>query len=180
PPPPPTPAPSRITIKIIAGQGAVNNIGMRVAAQPGVEVLDQNNAPVVDADVMFQAPADGPGGSFFGGMRTYSVKTDAKGQAMATGFIPNDSTGRFGIAVRATAGAAVAEAVVNQSNGQGPAGSRASSSRKGLWTILGVAAVVAIAGGVAASSGGSSTAADTVAKRPVTIGAGPVTVGGPR
>lgn len=173
-------APSRIKINVISGQGSVNNIGMRVAAQPGVEVLDENNAPVAGAEVIFQAPAGGPSGSFFGGMLTHTVKTDAKGQAKASGFIPNDQAGAFRIAVRASNGTSVAETVINQTNGQGPGnGSKAKSSRKGLWTVVAVAAAVAIVGGVAASSGGSSDS-DTAAKKPVSIGAGPITVGGPR
>ena len=176
-------APSRIKINLVGGQGSVNNIGMRVAAQPAVEVLDEKNAPVEGAEVIFYAPADGPGGSFFGGMRSHTVSTDAKGMAKANGFIPNDQPGKFQILVRATAGAAVADATIMQSNSQGPnRGSSASASRKSLWTKVAIAAaVVAIGGGVAAARGGdSATTAAAAAKRPVSIGAGPITVGAPR
>ncbi len=176
------PPPTAITLKPTAGQGAVNNIGMRVAAQPGVTVLDAAGAPVAGAEVIFQAPADGPSGSFFGGMRTHTVRSDAAGKAQTSGFIPNDIEGKFKIQVRATLGAAIADGVVDQMNGYGPGGGKGTkmtSSQKKMWTIIAVGAVAAIAGGVAAS-GGKDTAAATAAKIPVSIGAGPITVGGPR
>lgn len=178
----PPAAPSRLQLKVIAGQGAVNNIGMRVAAQPGVEVTDPNGAPVPGAEVIFQAPADGPGGSFFGGMRIFTVKTDSKGAATASGFIPNDQAGKFRIAVRASLGAAVAEGFVDQTNSQGPGSTSKqamSSKQKKVWIAVAVVAAAAIGGGVAASGGDSTTAA-AAAKKPVAIGAGPITVGGPR
>ena len=174
--------PSRISIKPTAGQGAVNNIGMRVAAQPGVTVLDDSGAPVAGAEVIFHAPAEGPSGSFFGGMRTHTVKSDATGKAQTSGFIPNDIEGKFKIQVRAIVGAAVADGVVDQMNGYGPGGGKSgkmTSRQKKMWTIIAVGAVAAIAGGVAAS-GKKDTTAAAAAKTPVSIGAGPITVGGPR
>jgi hypothetical protein len=171
--------PSRLKINIISGEGAVNNIPMRVAAQPGVEVLDEKDSPVEGAVVIFQAPAQGPSGTFYGGMSQHQVKTDSKGRATATGFIPNDQAGKLRIQVRATAGSAVAEVVINQSNSQGPGnGAKASSNKKVIWTVVAIAAAVGIAGGVAASNSGGSS--DTTSKKPVSIGAGPITVGGPR
>jgi hypothetical protein len=176
-------APSRLTIKIIAGEGAVNNVPMRVAAQPAVEVLDENNAPVAGAEVIFHIPSNGPGGSFFGGIQTNTLVTDAKGQARASGFIPNDRIGKFAIMIRASVGSVVAEGVINQTNGGGPggsAGTKMSSNQKKIWILVAAGAAAAIGGGVAASGGNSSSTAATAAKRPVSIGAGPITVGGPR
>lgn len=177
------PPPGRISLKVTAGQGAVNNIGMRVAAQPGVTVVDDSGAPVAGAEVIFQAPPEGPSGSFFGGMRTHTVRSDAAGKAQTSGFIPNDIEGKFKIQVRATLGAAVVDGVVDQMNGYGPGGGKGgkmTSGQKKMWTIIAVGAVAAIAGGVAASGGSDSTTAASAAKAPVSIGAGPITVGGPR
>jgi hypothetical protein len=109
-------------------------------------------------------------------------RTDANGRASARGFNPNNQTGKFTIAVRAKAGNAAGEATVNQSNGgpgTGDAQSMKSGAAKKFWIIAGLAAAGAIGGGVAASRNGT-TAAEAAAKRPVTIGAGPITVGGPR
>ena len=178
----PTPAPSRIIkVNVIAGQGAVNNVVVGVAAQPVVEVLDAQNAPVADAEVTFTAPSDGPSGSFSGN-RTLTVKTDAKGRALATGFTPNSQIGKFQILVKAVSAGATGETSLTQSNG-GPGigeGQTIQASRKKLWTVLAIVAGGAVGGGIAASRGGSSTAAAAATKRPVTIGAGPITVGGPR
>ncbi|MCX6606918.1 MAG: hypothetical protein NTV52_25505 [Acidobacteria bacterium] len=171
--------PTRLKLNIIAGQGAVNNIGMRVAAQPGVEVLDEKNAPVVGAEVIFQAPVDGPTVVAYGGSQAQTVKTNAKGQAQATGFLPNAQVGPFRILVRVTAGNDIVEGVINQSNGQGPKGTKVTANKKVIWIVAGVAAA-AIAGGVAATRGGDSAAAAAASKKPVSIGAGPITVGGPR
>ena len=170
-----------IKLNVTAGQGAVNNIALRVAAQPAVEVLDAKNAPVAGAEVIFYAPAEGPGGSFFGVVRTLTLKTDAKGQATASGFTPNDQAGKFQILVRATAGGGTAEAIVNQTNGYGSSSvSKASPSHKKMWIALAVVAAAAIGGGVAANNGSSPAAAAAAAKRPVSIGAGAIIVGGPR
>jgi hypothetical protein len=171
--------PTRLKLNIIAGQGAVNNIGMRVAAQPGVEVLDEKNAPVVGAEVIFKAPVDGPTVVAYGGSQAQTVKTDAKGQAQASGFLPNAQAGPFRILVRVTAGNDIVEGVINQSNGQGPKGTKVTANKKIIWIVAGVAAA-AIAGGVAATRGGDSNTAAAASKKPVSIGAGPITVGGPR
>ena len=173
--------PTRLKLNIIAGQGAVNNIGMRVAAQPGVEVLNENNAPVAGAEVVFLAPVEGPTVIGFGASRSQTVKTDAKGQAHASGFLPNLQAGPFRILVRVTSGSDIAEGVVNQSNGQGPNGNaKAGSNRKMILTVVAVAAAIAVVGGVAATRGSNSSTAAAAAKKPVGIGAGPITVGGPR
>lgn len=176
----PPAAPGRLKVNIIAGQGAVNNIVVGVGAQPIVEVLDEKDAPVAGADVTFEAPGSGASGTFFG-KATQTVKTDAKGRALVTGFSPNSQQGRFQILVKAVAGSATGENTISQTNG-GP-GMGASTvnppSRKKMWTILAIAAGAAAGGGIAASRNGDSTTTSAT-KRPVTIGAGPITVGGPR
>jgi hypothetical protein len=172
----------RIKINVVSGEGAVNNVAMRVASQAVVEVVDDAGAPIEGAEVIFQVPAAGPGGSFFGGMTTQTQRTDAKGRAQMSSFTPNDFYGKFQILVRASAGGATAETIIRQSNG-GPnrSGSSASSSssKKKLAIAAAIIAGAAIAGGVAATRGdGNGTPAST--RRPVSIGAGPITVGAPR
>jgi len=53
-----------------------------------------------------------------------------------------------------------------------------TSKQKKIWAVVAVGVVAAIAGGVAAR--GDSATEATTAKTPVSIGAGPITVGGPR
>ena len=178
--PPPAGA-GRLKVNVVAGQGAVNNVVVGVAAQPIVEVLDEKDAPMVGADVTFEAPATGAGGTFFG-KQTLTVKTDAKGRALASGFSPNSTTGRFQILAKAVMGASTGEAAISQSNGgPGVTGNVMSQpSRRKLWTVVAIVAGAAVGGGVAATRGGTKSTAADPTKRPVTIGAGPITIGGPR
>jgi hypothetical protein len=155
----------------------VNNIQARSGTPPIVEVRDESDKPVSGAEVVFRLPAAGPGGSFYGWMRTETVRTDDRGRAAASSFVPNDEEGRFKIEVVATAGKKSGTVTIGQSNVAGAAGAKAKRSRKTLWVVLGVAAVGAIAGGVAASRGGDNT---TVVTTPMSVTAGPVTVAGPR
>ena len=169
-------------LKIVAlkGEGAMNNIKARTATQPAVEVRDEQDKPVAGAEVVFQLPAAGPGGVFNGWMRTQTARTDAQGQAAASGLTPNDEPGRFNIKVTATQGKKTGSIVIAQSNtvGGGTNGKQATGSHKTLWIVLGLAAVGGIAGGIAATRGGSSTTATPT--NPVSITPGPVTVGGPK
>lgn len=176
------PPPGKLKVNVLAGQGAVNNIVQGVAAQPAVEVLDESNAPVVGAEVTFEAPADGPGGTFFG-TRTYTTRTDAKGRAQASGLAPNNQPGKFQIMARAKSEKGTGEAAIAQSNGGPgtPVSGTVQQNKKKFWIIAGIVAAAAAGGGVAASrNGGSGSSATEATKRPVTIGAGPITVGGPR
>jgi hypothetical protein len=53
-------------------------------------------------------------------------------------------------------------------------------SRKGLWTFVGIAGGAAVAGGIVAATRGNGGTTGPAARVPITIGAGPVTVAGPR
>jgi hypothetical protein len=172
--------PGSLKIVVIQGEGALNSIRNRTATQPVVEVRDENDKPVEGAEVVFQLPAAGPGGVFHGWMRNQTARTNAQGQASASGFTPNEEPGRFNIKVTATTGKKSGTAVIAQSNSQnGTGGAQASKSRKGLWIVLGIVAVAAIVGGAVAASGGDDEAAATTTV-PITITPGPVTVGNPR
>ena len=171
-------APGR-TLKVTAvqGEGAINNIRTRSGTAPAVDVRDDSNNPVAGAQVIFELPYAGASGTFTGMMRYQTVKTDEQGRAAATGFTPNDQEGRFNIKVTVTQGNQAGGLTISQTNSRG-ATAAAKSSRKTWWIVVAVAAVAGIAGGVAATRGGSGTA--TIETTPVSITAGPVTVGGPR
>jgi hypothetical protein len=165
-----------LKIVVIQGEGATNNIRTKSATLPVVEVRDDSDKPVANAEVIFQLPAAGPGGTFNGWMRNQTVRSNAQGQASAEGLTPNDEEGRFNIKVSAVSGPRTGTLIIGQSNIRG-SGAQAKSSKKTLLIVLGVLAVGGIAGGVAATRNGD-TAVATVT--PVTVSAGPVTVGGPR
>lgn len=169
-----------LKIVVVQGEGALNNIKSRTATQPVVEVRDENDKPVEGAEVVFQLPAAGAGGVFNGWMRTQTTRTNAQGQASASGMTPNDQEGRFNIKVTATQGNKTGTAIIAQSNTlSGGNGRSARGSRKALWVVLGLAAVGGIAGGVAATRGNGNGTTTPVAV-PVTITPGPVSVGTPR
>jgi hypothetical protein len=166
-----------LTITVIQGSGATNYIQKKHATQPVVEVRDEANQPVSGADVVFQLPTVGPGGSFDGWLSTQTTKTDAHGRAAASGLTPNDQQGQFVIKVMATRGTKTATTMIGQTNASGGGEAQAGGSHKRLWVVLGVLAAGGVAGGIAATRGGGS-APPTV--NPITVAAGPIAVGGPR
>jgi hypothetical protein len=168
-------------LKLVAveGEGAKNNIRSRSGIAPVIEVRDEADKPVPGAEVVFQLPSTGPSGVFHGWLKTQTVRSDANGRAVSTGYEPNDEEGRFNIKATAYAGPKSGSIVIAQSNVRGTGnGSTVKSSKRTWYVIAGVAAAGAVAGGIAASRGnGSSTAAASV---PITITASPITVAGPR
>ncbi|MBI4903304.1 MAG: hypothetical protein HY820_06705 [Acidobacteria bacterium] len=172
-------SPGGLTVIVIQGQNALNNLKANIAVQPVVEVRDENDRPVPGAEVEFELPMPGPSAIFLPGTRTQSTKTDMQGRARARDMAPNDQPGRFAIKVTATHGNRTGTVTIFQTNtSNGKSQSSVRTSNKLYW-ILGVAAIGGIAGGVAATRNGS-TAATAATSNPVTIGAGPITVGGPR
>ena len=130
---------------------------------------------------MFQLPPAGPGGVFNGWMRNQTARTSPEGRAETNGFTPNDEPGRFNIKVTATSGTKSANAIISQtntSNGAGGDGKQLKSKHKLLTILLIVGAAGAAGGIVAATRGGSST--PPTPPTPITVGAGPITIGGPR
>lgn len=181
--PAPKPAVGPKSLKIIAtqGEGAKNSVKARSATQPAVEVRDENDKPVANAQVIFQLPASGPGGVFYDWMRTQTTRTDERGQATASGLTPNDMEGRFNIKVTAFAGDATANIVIAQSNIE-RAGKDLTVAGKTRWwkpvLILGI--VAAAGGGIYAARRGNGTTTTTAVTIPVTITPGPITVGNPK
>jgi hypothetical protein len=169
-----------ISIQVIAGQGAINNISRGTAFAPVVEVEDQSGKPVPDANVTFNLPSMGASATFPDGGKTLAVRTDATGRATARGLRPNNVVGQFEIRVSASKTGRTASTVITQTNAA-PASTQRGNGKK--WAIvLGIAGGAAV-GAVAAMSGGSSNtpagpggpAADTPAGSvtPGTPGFGP-------
>ncbi len=164
---------------VVQGEGALNNIRTRSAAPLIVEVRDTADKPVAGAEVVFQLPPAGPGGVFNGWMRNQTTRTNAEGRAGTNGFAPNDEAGRFNIKVTATSGTKSSSLIIAQTNtANGSAGTQAKS-KSNLWKVLLIVGAAGLAGGiVAATRGGSST--PPTPPTPITVSAGPITIGGPR
>ena len=58
-----------IQIRVLAGDGGINNINSNVAVEPVIEVVDSTGKPVAKATVTLRAPASGPSVTFFGASR---------------------------------------------------------------------------------------------------------------
>jgi len=172
------PEPKQLTISILEGEGAINNIRQRTAREAMVQVQDENHKPVAGVAVTFFLADHGASGVFANGSQSMTVLTDANGQAAMRGMVPNQMAGKMEIRVSARLGNLNADAVITQTNAAGAAAAGgAAISGKVIALIVVVAAGAAI-GGILATRGGSSTPA-TSAPAVVTITAGSPTVGHP-
>ncbi len=169
------PGAQTLKIFVLLGDRAINSIGSRLATAPVIEVRDERNLPIQGAEVVFQLPAVGPGGFFNGQKLTWTGRTDANGQAMPTGFSPNQHPGRFGIRVTASYGGRVGRALIVQTNSPKPVPVEARGPKRSGWwkpvTIFGVGG--AVGGIVWATRRGSERT--TLVLQP-----GTVSFGGPR
>ncbi len=170
-----------LKVVVIEGDGVFNDVRRQTAYAPVVEVRDEFDRPVPEAQVVFSLPTTGPGGSFPGGRKELIATTDEHGRATGRGLVPNANEGRFPIRVTASINGRQASAVVWQSNTMA-AGDTAPSSRRKKFIILGLVGG-AVAGGaaIAATRGnGPGGAAGVAPPIPTTLSSGTVTIGGPR
>ena len=123
----PLPEIEGLTIEILDGEGALNNIRQRTAREPIVQVEDKNHKPVAGALVLFSIQG-GPGGASgtVAGASSFSVRTGTDGKAQLRGLKPNNLSGEFTITVTATIGVLVATAIIHQRNETGVAGDNTS------------------------------------------------------
>lgn len=176
----PVPAPlaaqapvTRLNLVIVEGEGAINNIKLRTAREPIVQVEDENHKPVAAAAVVFALPSQGAGGAFGASGQTFTTVTDAQGRAIGRGLRPNKIQGRFQIHVTASKDGQTANADISMTN-MLPAGASVGGSGK-LIAILAVAGA-ALAGGLvyATRGNGNNTTTTTTASTTVSPGAGTV------
>ena len=76
----PRPPGSLLSIDVLEGNNVINSIPLLRSVPAVIEVRDSNDFPVEDADVTFTLPAQGPGGTFVQGGKTFSTRSDARGQ----------------------------------------------------------------------------------------------------
>jgi hypothetical protein len=166
-----------LSIEVVEGQNAINNITRNTAYEAVIEVRDANGRPAAGANVTFTLPAVGPSGVFTDGSKTLMIQTDASGRATARGLRPNNQVGQFEIRVTASFQGQSASANITQTNAA-PAVTTGKSGKK-LAIVLGIlgggaAAAAAVAAG--GGSGGTSPQPAPPASDPV---AGSVTPGAP-
>ena len=106
--------PATIMAGVAATESTATGTGFPIRL--AVTVADSEDNPVAGINVKFSAPASGATGRFAGRKRTVTVKTDARGVAVAPSFVANRNQG--GYVVLATAARhSAAFALVNQPAG---------------------------------------------------------------
>jgi len=175
------PVEQSLKIRVLAGEGEMNDLERRVMAPLVVQVVDQNERPMEGADVVFRFPLNGPGAVFQGGKTSVTVRTNAGGQAAAVNWMANGQVGTYDVHVNASYGNQVGEATVSMTNVTRITEAEKKTKHESLWShrwfkiavIGGVAAGVGI-GVFLATRGGSKSSGSTV-----TIIPGSPTVGAP-
>jgi len=172
----------------LAGKDEVNDIQRRVMAPLVVQVLDQNDRPVQNAEVVFRFPLQGPGAAFPGGKTTLTAHTNGQGQVAAMNWMANNETGRFEIHVSASYGNEVGSLVIPMSNSNnvpaqkiGVGATTTSEKHHGVFSskwakiaLIGGAAAVGVGVFLATRGGSKGSGGSTV-----TISPGSPSVGGP-
>lgn len=163
-----------IQIRVLAGEGGINNINNNVAIEPVIEVVDAEGKPIEKATVILRAPAEGPSVTFFGASRVATVTTDDQGRVRVTGVLPNTHVGTFQIEVEAEYNNMSATAIITQSNAVAPG--QPKPKRRGIgWRMVAAIGAAATVGIVTAALRGETEAAS-----PTSIRIGSVSVGAPR
>jgi hypothetical protein len=175
----------KLRVLVLEGEHGLNDTERGLPALTVVEVRDENDRPIENADVIFRLPPSGPGGSFPGQKFSRTVRTNAQGQAGATGITPNHELGDFAITVTATYGTLMGRATIHQTNearvntvsGTRVNGGFLSKWGKWKWIVAAGLAGGAVVGIVLATGGGSSSSSTPTT---VIISPGPIVIGVPQ
>jgi hypothetical protein len=169
-----------LTLTVISGDGAINDIHRYVPTPTIIEVRNEIDQPVSGATVSFSLPESGPSGQFIDGNRTWIGSTDTRGRVVLSGFIPNRLQGSFQIAVSATSPGRSGSVRIRETNGDfvspSPAPRGKSGSATRVLIILGVGAAVAL-GSLLAIKGGGGGSTSTASSTSVSIGT--ISIGAP-
>lgn len=167
-----------LSIVVVEGQGAINNIRDRVGRDLVVRVENANQQPVSGASVVFTLPAQGASGSFVNGEKTLMTTTDAQGQAAARAWKPNNIVGKMEVRVTASYQGGKASAVITVFN---MAVQNTASKSHTKWVLILLAAGGAgAAGAILGTRGSSSTPAPPPPPATISISPGAGSVGPPR
>jgi hypothetical protein len=171
-----------LTVRILVGQGGMNDLQRHVMSPLVVQVVDQEDRAMEGAEVVFRFPIDGPSATFTGGKSTLSVRANSVGQAAALNWMANGMVGTFQVHVNASYGNQIGEATLSMTNvARIEESARRAEKEKSLWSktwfkvaVIGGAAVAIGLGVYFGTRGGGKSSGSTV-----TIGPGSTTVGAP-
>jgi hypothetical protein len=184
--PPDSKMSEKLRVLVLEGEHGLNDTERSLPALTVVEVRDENDRPIENADVTFRLPPSGPGGTFPGQKFSRTVRTNPQGQAATTGFTPNHELGEFAITVTATYGTLMGRATIHQTNearvnivtGTRVNGGFASKWGKWKWIAAAGLTAGAVVGIVLATRGGNSSGSGTPTT--VIISPGPIVIGVPQ
>jgi hypothetical protein len=164
----------------LSGNQVTNDLEKHVMATLVVQVLDENSRPVEGAQVVFRFPIQGPSAQFSNGQSSQTARTNADGQAAATGWTANSQVGTFQVHVNASLGNQLGEVTISMTNATrivGGPDEKHKSWWSSKWAKIGVIAGAAgvVTAVVLATRGGSSGSSGTT----VTASPGSPTIGGP-
>ena len=174
-----------LQLRVVEGEGAVNAVGSRSARGITVQVTDETGAPVEGAAVSFSLPAEGPGGSFQGNLKTTLATTRPDGKASVWGMQWNRAAGPFEVHITAVKDKARAGIVCQQYLSDkvpvhaGGSGTFAPDHHYKKWMIAAALVGAGVLGGVAFAGRKAQAAAplSITALGPPSIGAPVITVG---
>jgi hypothetical protein len=140
--------PTELRLRALEGDNVINSIRLGRSVAPVIEVRDENDLPVEGASITFTVPESGPGGTFPAGARSFTISSNAQGQATCP-FRPNGEPGKFKFTVVATSGARTGQLVVTQTNSAGGYVGRVVPGRPlykkwYFWAIIGGAAAAGL------------------------------------
>lgn len=167
-----------LRVLILEGANSVNSIPNRAATFPVVEVRDENDLPVEGAEVVFELPTTGPGGTFPNQKNTFSGRTNVQGQVRAP-YLMNAIPGAFEIIATATIGTRTGKVTIAQTHSMQTPEEMAVKKKRWYkdWRLWAVAGGAATAGIILGTRGGSSSSSTTPT---ITITPGGPSIGSPR
>lgn len=170
-----------LKVILLSGNQGMNDLERKVMVPLVVQVVDQSDQPVDGAEVIFRFPLSGAGASFADQKNAQTFRTNADGQAAATGWTANGKVGTFQVQVTASRGNELGSATIFMTNVTRIVGA-ARVREKHWWSskgakigiAVGAAAVIAVA--VILATRGSGSKSSTV----ITATPGSPTIGAPQ
>ena len=175
----PLPTVQNLKIVTLAGKGEMNDLERHVMALLVVQVLDENDRPVEGANVVFRFPLEGPGATFANQKTSQTARTNAQGQAAATGWTANDKTGSFEVHATASYGNQMGETTIPMTNVTRIVEDKRKKGKEKPWWSTRKFKIAVIAGAAAGAAVGIILATRD-SKSTVTISPGSPSVGGPQ
>jgi hypothetical protein len=170
------------SLKVIplSGNQGMNDLERKIMVPLVVQVVDQSDQPVDGADVVFRFPLDGPSATFPGQKSSQTFRTNADGQAAATGWTSNGKVGTFQVQVTASRGNELGSATISMTNVTRIIGTARTKERhwwSSKWAKIGIAAGAAgiIVAVILVTRGSGSTSPTVITATP-----GSPTIGAPQ